>query len=104
MAKSLPYCKAPCAECPFRKDSLKGWLGASKMQFILEKGSFVCHKNTKKQCAGHMIINGNDNQFVRLAQRFGMPVELSGQDLIFNNKPDCIEHHNYENATADQAT
>ena len=93
MKTSLPYCKAPCADCPFRKDSLKGWLGAQKMSKILKANTFVCHKNTEKQCAGHMIIKGDDNTFVQLANRFNDPIPLSGQDLIFDDESACIRHH-----------
>jgi hypothetical protein len=68
---SLPNVKKPCANCPFRKDSLKGWLGKERMTEILDADSFVCHKKTDKQCAGHMLINDQANA--------------------------CIEHHNYIN-------
>lgn len=58
---NLPNMKAPCVDCPFRKDSLKGWLGGPRMAEILEEDSFVCHKKTDMQCAGHMIMNGEQN-------------------------------------------
>jgi len=94
MKASLPYCKAPCAECPFRKDSLKGWLGAERMSEILEAKTFVCHKNTSKQCAGHMIIKDMGNDFVKLASRLSIPTPLSGRELIFEDESACISHHN----------
>ena len=49
---NLPYMKSPCADCPFRKDSLKGWLGADRMEEILGQESFVCHK-TLDEKKGH---------------------------------------------------
>lgn len=45
------------------------------------------------QCAGHMLINGKDNSFVRLADRLRIPLELSGRDQVFESKAACIEHH-----------
>jgi hypothetical protein len=89
----LPHMKAPCRDCPFRKDSLKGWLGSKRMEGFLRDASFVCHKNTDLQCAGHMLINGSDNAFVQLAARLRIPLKLSGKDLVFDSKAECIKHH-----------
>lgn len=91
--KSLPNMKAPCQDCPFRKDATRGWLGAERMAEILAADSFVCHKKTDMQCAGHMLINGQDNVFVQLATRLGMPLKLEGSDKVFDSKAACIEHH-----------
>lgn len=89
----LPNVKKPCKHCPFRKDSLKGWLGEERMAGILNSDSFVCHKKTDLQCAGHMLINGDSNSFVRLANRLGIELKLSGAGLVFDSQQDCIEHH-----------
>lgn len=92
----LPNTKKPCKDCPFRKDSLKGWLGSERMAEILDQGSFVCHKTlhtTRLQCAGHMLIKGDENQFFALADRLGIELELSGRELVFDNDQDCIDHH-----------
>jgi hypothetical protein len=96
MSKSeLPYKKKPCNNCPFRKDSLPGWLGEERMREILSTKSFVCHKNTNYQCAGHMIINGEQNDFVKLAARLNVSLNLSGEELVFNDHNHCIEHHKH---------
>ncbi len=91
--QSLPNVKKPCAQCPFRKDTLKGWLGGERMSEILAQDSFVCHKKQYLQCAGHMLINGNDNGFVRLANRLGIELELSGKEMVFETLEDCVSHH-----------
>jgi hypothetical protein len=93
----LPACKVPCSNCPFRKDTLKGWLG-KRIDEILEQDSFVCHKtieddSTRLQCAGHMILLKEDNQFYRLATGMGFDLELKNDHLVFNNKEDCSNHH-----------
>jgi len=93
---NLPHCKSPCAQCPFRKDTLKGWLGEKRMAEILESRGFVCHKNTSLQCAGHMIIKGDENDFVQLANRMGISILLRGKDLIFDNEQELINHHKYK--------
>ncbi len=64
------------------------------MAEILEADTFVCHKNTKLQCAGHMLIKGQANGFVRLAGRLNIDLPLSGRELVFDTEDDCIKHHN----------
>lgn len=89
----LPNVKKPCTGCPFRRDSMKGWLGEKRMTEILGIDSFVCHKKTSLQCAGHMLIKGDDNEFVRLAKSMDIETGLRGRDLVFKTKEDCIAHH-----------
>lgn len=89
----LPYCAHPCANCPFRKDVLKGWLGEDRMQEILSARSFVCHKTPKLQCAGHMIIKGEQNIFVAMAKHLKIDLPLRGMNLVFDTEKQCLEHH-----------
>ncbi len=89
----LPNMKHPCKDCPFRKDTMLGWLGEKRMTQILDAKSFVCHKHTDLQCAGHMLIKGEENDFVKLASRLNLPTGLTGQQLIFDTQADCIAHH-----------
>ena len=89
----LPNAKTPCKDCPFRKDTMEGWLGEDRMAEILQSDSFVCHKNTALQCAGHMLIKGHENSFVRLAAAMGIDTGISGRELVFDNESDCISHH-----------
>lgn len=63
------------------------------MTEILASKSFVCHKKTDLQCAGHMLMNGDQNAFVELARRLRIPLELSGTELVFESQQDCIKHH-----------
>jgi len=88
-----PNVKKPCKDCPFRKDSSKGWLGEKRASEILRAGLFVCHKKRKLQCAGHMLINGSKNDFVNIANRLNVSLTLSGRELVFDTQEDCIEHH-----------
>jgi hypothetical protein len=90
---SLPNIKKPCSGCPFRKDTKKGWLGEQRMTELLSNDCFVCHNKPDKQCAGHMLIKGTENGFVRLALAFDMDTDLSGRELVFETEKECIEHH-----------
>jgi hypothetical protein len=92
----MPHVKKPCKDCPFKKSSLKGWLGQENMTDILDNDLFVCHKKTDLQCAGHMLINENDNTFVRMANILGMELNLSGSEEVFDSRQDCIAHHTHE--------
>jgi len=89
----------PCANCPFRKDTLKGWLGARRMTEIIKAESFVCHKTTsgkqieRKQCAGHMLLLTYNNEFYRLAKRLLPNFNLTGRELVFDSVTDAIKHH-----------
>jgi hypothetical protein len=72
---------------------MKGWLGAERMLEILNQDSFVCHKKNHLQCAGHMLILGHHNSFVKLADRMNINLELSGRELIFDTVVECVKHH-----------
>lgn len=89
----IPCVKKPCKDCPFRKGALKGWLGKERAEEIAEAPLFVCHKNTSLQCAGHMIMSGHDNEFVRIAAALKENLNLKGQALVFDDKKDFIDHH-----------
>lgn len=93
MGKDLPHKKAPCKDCPFKKSALKGWLGRERMEEITNSDSFVCHKNTSLQCAGHMLLLGDQSAYVRLAKVLNIDLELKGEALVFDSINDCIEHH-----------
>ena len=91
----IPCMTHPCKACPFRKDTLKGWLGEKRMTEILDTDTFPCHKTKgdRKQCAGHMLLKGDDNAFVRVAKAHELDLGLTGRELIFDNEQDCLNHH-----------
>ncbi len=86
------YMSAPCKDCPFRSDSLKGWLGKDRAIEIVETDSFVCHKNTDRQCAGHMISNKSSNMFYRLSKAYDIDLGLSNSKLVLSPE-EFIFHH-----------
>lgn len=87
------YMSTPCNNCPFRKDTLKGWLGRNRMKEICESESFVCHKETKRQCAGYMLVNPKRSLFVRMAKALKINLALRGKKDVFDSPDDCINHH-----------
>ena len=98
--KAAPHMKAPCQECPFRKDALRGWLGDDRVKDIANQESFICHKTIhtsdsrdKRQCAGHMILRGESNDYVRLAKILGVNLCLKNKELVFDSIEDMALHH-----------
>jgi len=88
--------KKPCSDCPMRKDSLKRRLGKDRITEIVNSGSFVCHKDKSKQCAGHMLLRRHKNEFYALADALyciSNGIELVGHELVFDTTEDCIIHH-----------
>ena len=94
-----PHQVTPCKSCPFRKDCTRGWIGVERMEQILADNCFVCHETTNSsskgrlQCAGHMIIKGDQNAFVFYAKSAGIPLNLRGKSLVFDSREDCVSHH-----------
>ena len=95
------HVKKPCKNCPFRKDTLKGWLGKERAKEIVHSDTFVCHKTTNKkqedfkQCAGHILLNKEDNSMYRVSKQFGIDLEMKGEETVFESKEDFIKHHDY---------
>lgn len=56
--------KRPCGQCPFRKDSTKGYLGGFTLEETLEvaksESPFECHKTREtpntKECVGRLLF------------------------------------------------
>lgn len=93
----LPYAKGPCGQCPFRKESLKSWLGGVRASEIANSTSFVCHKNTTLQCAGHMVVCENNNEFVKSAEAmFGEKIQIKNMAVLFDTPDQFINHHERE--------
>jgi len=99
----LPIMKKPCKNCPFRKDSLQGWLGKDRATEIAKTDTFVCHKSVdyeneknksnRLQCAGFMLMRKEESSAVRFAKMLHLDLQLSGDDLVFENESEFINHH-----------
>lgn len=67
------FCKTPCGECPFKKTSLKGWLGGITLEETLETANadqdFLCHASgrneVKRQCAGRLLYSSKTAKMFR---------------------------------------
>lgn len=92
----LPYCKKPCSNCPFKKDTTKGWLGRDRAQEISDATSFVCHKNHELQCGGFLAFkqktDGNAD-WLHVSKALGIKLEIKGTDHVFDSQEQMINHH-----------
>lgn len=109
--------KRPCKTCPFRTDSLKGWLGKGRAKEILEgitakDQTFTCHYTTEfheetgeviphsndQHCAGAMILlekYNRPNQLMRIFERLGAYDKdaLAMDAPVFDTYEEFVKHH-----------
>ena len=100
----------PCKNCPFRKDSLKGWLGRERAleisnAVLIENKTFQCHETIglkhKSHCAGALIlyeygkIAPHTNNLIQLAEVLEMyePSKLDESIECFHTQKDFVNHH-----------
>lgn len=85
--------QAPCQDCPWRRDSLPGWLGGgSPQEFAACAHSdelILCHTLLGAQCAGAAIYRRNVAKYVeppmlRLAK---------DETLVFSTRTEFETHH-----------
>ncbi len=73
--------KKPCNECPFKKDSLKGWLGGetpeSTMEFMFHEADFACHNTRHKKleemsrCRGFLLFTRKAGKLPKYNKELG---------------------------------
>lgn len=83
----------PCGDCPWRRDSLAGWLGGpTPREWVKEAHSeevIECHTRTGAQCAGVAIYRGN----VCKRPRSGALVLLADRTNVFGTPTEFMAHH-----------
>lgn len=108
----------PCKDCPFKKDTLKSWLGGKRAKEIvtdLSNHSFICHKTlnrdlrnrrTEAHCAGAILMQINQqhhtknplSRTLQIAERLNL-LNLSyfskthELNRVFDSFDDFIKHH-----------
>lgn len=104
--------KAPCAECPFRKDAMAGWLGPDTPEEVLTKvhseGGYPCHmdmegKPTNKdgvdcteveQCAGAVLSANASCKTYRDPELWAMQLKLrEGAPTPILDQFQFLKHH-----------
>ena len=90
----------PCGDCPFRRGSLKGWLGGHAPQefmvFAMADGAYPCHTRAGAlgvsliQCAGMAIFRANIGKLPRGRRALRLPQDKA---LVFGTPGEFLEHH-----------
>lgn len=100
----------PCAQCPWRKTSAPGWLGASTpLQFLAQAESEIkmpCHcavdyesKDWPAQvkraprCAGHATYLRNRCKVPRDRQLAAFVASVERDPAVFSNPAEFVAHH-----------
>ena len=86
--------KKPCADCPWSRKSLQGWLGShdANTWIVMAHGEhFIdCHLTKNRQCAGAAIYRAN----VFKSCRNSLLLELDAdRALVFSTPAEFKAHH-----------
>lgn len=69
------YCSKPCAECPWRRDALRGNFPAEAFRlsahcsYDMAEHTFACHMSGKEKpavCAGFLLVGAKHNRTIRM--------------------------------------
>ncbi len=104
--------KKPCSECPYRKNSIKGWLGESSgdpMDFLAQLQNpdlHPCHKtidwekdddiekSDAPKCVGALQFMNNSLQISRYPEIAKLQKTVGKNlDEVMHHKKEFIEHH-----------
>lgn len=86
--------KKPCSDCPWRRDSLNGWLGSNTAHewviFAHSDTRVECHVYSDVQCAGIAIYRANVSKHPRDHELLVLPPD---EVTVFASPREFIEHH-----------
>jgi hypothetical protein len=93
----LPPCNqhvTPCKECPFKKDSLRSWLGGHTAKEFVDMAHgedlLECHMKEGSQCAGGAIYRGNVCKLPRDRSLLVLP---QNKDTVIASRAEFMAHH-----------
>jgi hypothetical protein len=86
--------KKPCADCPFARTAIPGWLGANTIQEwvdMIHGEAFIhCHCTKNQQCAGAAIFRANLLKVPRHPIQLRLPEDTK---LCFGTTEEFVTHH-----------
>lgn len=89
--------KKPCKDCPWKRNSLKGWLGEASPEDWLHtargEGVVKCHVVKNQQCAGIAIFRGNICKSPRNKSCLVLPAD---RETVFSWDDEFLAHHQEE--------
>lgn len=109
--------KAPCGECPWRKESPRGWLGGYSADWFTDRiraeHPIACHMHIqdvdgsrtiedeleliadKPYCAGALIVQRNMLKLPRVRALAEAVSSVEKSDTVFSYLKDFEEHHEF---------
>lgn len=86
--------RKPCADCPFARTALKGWLGSTTTEewvaAVAGEARIDCHCTTNQQCAGAAIFRANLIKVCKVPDRLSLPPD---KGLVFETVAEFQNHH-----------
>lgn len=86
--------KKACSDCPWKRDSLPGWLGGMSPEEwkLMAHGEtkIMCHCISNQQCAGVAIYRANVCKTPRDPGQLRLPAD---RETIFSTPMEFMEHH-----------
>lgn len=86
--------RLPCADCPFTRTALRGWLGSMSVEVWLMaahgESRIDCHAKTDMQCAGAAIYRANMAKLCRSPDALRLP---PNRKLVFATPAEFSKHH-----------
>lgn len=86
--------KTPCSDCPFRRDSLAGWLGGETPEFFMSlaqsEATYDCHTKIGPQCAGLAVFRANICKTPRNPQALLLKRDT---EKVFSWPAEFLKHH-----------
>ncbi len=107
----MNHCKSPCNECPFRKDSLSGWLSDYTPQelhnIVMQELAFPCHMTHDEDldweeagseesplCAGALMYMRKGAKRPRRADLAKLVEQIDPKELDnILSVPEFFDHH-----------
>lgn len=84
----------PCGDCPWARNSLKGWLGGATIdEWLRAAGSdekIMCHAIIGPQCAGAAIFRRHICKSSRDPRVIRLPADTKN---VFSSREEFTKHH-----------
>ncbi len=94
----------PCSDCPWRRDSVQGWLGGftakSWVNCAHSETVVKCHVIRNQQCAGTAIYRANVYKLPRTPEALQLPPD-TGKVFSSIIGDDFLEHHGLSDTEID---
>lgn len=98
MSKQTKF-KPPCGECPFKKTSMRGWLGAAcnnPVEFLMSafgEAGHPCHMDNEEQCTGAIVSANMSCKKFRPGPLADMQSMAPKKHSNILTAPEFIAHH-----------